>query len=260
MNLTFDHAVIVVPELDAAVRQFSAAGFTVVPGGRHDVIPTVNALIALADGGYLELLAPRDADARESLGVRASRRGWSAEVRRAPAIARRFLPSLVGPPGVADWAMRTDDLARVARSLRRVGIKATGPVPMRRARADGVELEWKMLLPDDPSFPFFVEDVTPRSLRVPEDPGSRTHGNGASGVASVRVSVEAIAAAALAYADVFGATPRAVPNGTTALDLAGARVVLEHGAPVGARGVGVRCPGAMPEGVAALGVGGESAA
>jgi hypothetical protein len=77
VNAAFDHAVIAVPDLDDASRRFTDAGFTVVRGGRHDVIPTVNALIVFEDGGYLELLAPRDAEARESLRVRAARKAWA---------------------------------------------------------------------------------------------------------------------------------------------------------------------------------------
>ena len=51
-----DHLVIVVPELEAAVASYRGLGFTVVPGGRHP-IGTHNALIAFADGSYLELIA-----------------------------------------------------------------------------------------------------------------------------------------------------------------------------------------------------------
>lgn len=49
MFTAIDHVAIVVPELDCAVRDCTGAGFTVVPGGRHN-IGTHNALIALGDG------------------------------------------------------------------------------------------------------------------------------------------------------------------------------------------------------------------
>ena len=52
-----DHVVIVVSSLAEASRSFAAAGLTVTPGGRHDEIPTENALVAFADGSHLELLA-----------------------------------------------------------------------------------------------------------------------------------------------------------------------------------------------------------
>ena len=40
MNLRFDHAVVVVSSLVEATREFTEAGFTVIPGGRHDALPT----------------------------------------------------------------------------------------------------------------------------------------------------------------------------------------------------------------------------
>ena len=43
-----DHIVVVVPELEAAIRSYAELGFTVVRGGRHN-IGTHNALVAFAD-------------------------------------------------------------------------------------------------------------------------------------------------------------------------------------------------------------------
>src|SRR5262249_28482211 len=51
-----DHMVVVVPDLDIAIKNYRDLGFTVVPGGRHP-IGTHNALIGFADGAYLELIA-----------------------------------------------------------------------------------------------------------------------------------------------------------------------------------------------------------
>ena len=48
-----DHLVIMVRDLGAAIRDYSELGFTVVPGGSHPT-GTHNALIAFADGSYLE--------------------------------------------------------------------------------------------------------------------------------------------------------------------------------------------------------------
>lgn len=254
MDAAFDHVVVVVPELGAAIAQFAAAGFTVLPGGRHDVIPTENALIVFADGSYLELLAPRDAEARESLRVRSERRGWDAELRRSPAVARRFLPNLVRPAGVADWVLASNALRPVAAALRRVDQPASGPVSMSRERPDGTRLAWELLLPLEPWIPFFIRDVTPRSLRVPEDDRVRRHANGALGVAAIRVRVPSVAAAALCYADLFGVTPRVVAGGTTVLSLAGIEIVLEEGTPTGAHGVVIRGPAEVPPTLRSLGV------
>ena len=45
MFTAFDHLVIVVPELEAAMHDYLAAGFTMTRGGRHEV-GIHNALVA----------------------------------------------------------------------------------------------------------------------------------------------------------------------------------------------------------------------
>ncbi len=54
--LAVDHIVIMVPDLNAAIRDYTELGFTVIPGGSHPA-GTHNALIAFADGAYIELIA-----------------------------------------------------------------------------------------------------------------------------------------------------------------------------------------------------------
>ena len=51
-----DHFVVVVPELEAAIKSYDELGFTVVRGGKHN-IGTHNALIAFGVGSYVELIA-----------------------------------------------------------------------------------------------------------------------------------------------------------------------------------------------------------
>src|SRR5712691_6594820 len=60
MISAIDHIVILVHDLDRAVRDYMALGFTVVPGGEHADGRSRNALIAFADGAYLELIAFKD--------------------------------------------------------------------------------------------------------------------------------------------------------------------------------------------------------
>ena len=62
-HLTIDHVVIVVADLEAATVDFRSLGFTVTPGGVHPDWGSHNALIPLADGGYLELIAFRNLNA-----------------------------------------------------------------------------------------------------------------------------------------------------------------------------------------------------
>ncbi|MGH7248283.1 MAG: VOC family protein, partial [Pseudomonadota bacterium] len=89
-----DHVVVAVADLDTAGATYTQAGFTVVRGGKHN-IGTHNALIAFADGSYIELIA--------------------------------FLNAVPGHPwfkalqqggGVIDFCMRTDDLDADVAALR----------------------------------------------------------------------------------------------------------------------------------------------
>lgn len=254
MTFRLDHVVVVVPELARAVGEFERAGFVVIPGGRHDALPTENALIGFPDGAYLELLAVRDDDAREALRIRAARPGWSAELRRGSAIARRFLPNLLGPLGVADFVLVGEDIARAGSEMRRRGFPMTGPVPMSRTRPDGVALEWDLVLPDAARLPFFIEDRTPREWRAPLDPRALAHPNGTRGVGEVTVRVPQVPQAALDYADLFQVRPRPAPGERAAFEMAGVTIVLEPGEREGAVAAGLRGAGTLPAEVEALGL------
>src|ERR1043166_1641543 len=179
MSARLDHVVVVVTSLAEAERDFGAAGFTVLAGGRHDALPTENALVCFADGTYLELLAVRDPATRDELRALRSSDGWERHLRGVSAVARRFLPCLAGPDGVADWALVATSLASVAARLRAPGVAAAGPVAMSRERKDGERVAWELLLPDSALHPFWIADRTPRERRVPAGDIATTHANGA---------------------------------------------------------------------------------
>jgi hypothetical protein len=165
-----DHVVILVPDLDAAVETYGGLGFTVVPGGRHNVA-THNALIAFEDGAYIELIA---------FWEDAPRHRW-----------HRFR-GLGG--GLVDYCMRTDDLDGDVAALRPAGIAMSERQPMSRLRPDGYRLEWALSLATETQgvTPFLIEDVTPREERVP---GETQHANRATGIASLTIAVPGLAAA-----------------------------------------------------------------
>ena len=248
----------VVTELAAASTAFRDAGFTVTPGGRHDGIPTENALVAFADGSYLELLAMRERPARDELRrLRAGPR-WEAHLRGASAIARRFLPRLAGPDGVGDACLRAARLARFAAESRRRGFAFAGPVAMRRERRTGAALAWELLLPADDALPFLIEDRTPRAERVSGDAAATAHGNGARGIAGLELRSRDPARTALACVELFGARARALPDGGTRLGFAGLELRLGAGEPEGACGVLLAGIASLPAGLAALGIRGEA--
>ncbi len=175
-----DHVVIVVSELESAIATFTSAGFTVVRGGKHP-IGTHNALIAFADGSYLELIA---------------------FVKPVPAHPWQIALDKGG--GIIDFCMRTDDLATTVDSLRRAGAKIADPSPLTRDRPDGYHLSWVLAIPEAPyngQVPFLIKDDTPRDERVPRE---RSHRNGATGISTLAIAVNDLGTTSRYYARVLG--------------------------------------------------------
>jgi catechol 2,3-dioxygenase-like lactoylglutathione lyase family enzyme len=183
--LGIDHLVVVVPDLRPAVRDYEALGFTVVPGGDHPT-GTHNALVAFADGAYLELIAFRER--------RPEHRWWAFAEQGG---------------GLADVCLRTDDLATDAAAFRAAGVALADPVPLSRLRPDGVTVRWRLVIPAPPFrrvAPFLIEDDTPREARGPAAVG---HPNGVRGVGTLTVAVEDAARVVAWYEGVTGVRARA---------------------------------------------------
>jgi catechol 2,3-dioxygenase-like lactoylglutathione lyase family enzyme len=158
-----DHVVVSVRDLDTAMRDYAALGFHVLTGGVHAAGTTHNALICFADGSYIELLAPTGEPPRPA--------------------AVDFSPML-GGEGLAGWALLCDDIASTAQTMRAQGKAVGAIIDGERLRPDGVRLVWKLALIDGGFRPFLIQDVTPRSLRVPGDEQSITQANGVLGMAA----------------------------------------------------------------------------
>ncbi|HEX6288435.1 MAG TPA: VOC family protein [Herpetosiphonaceae bacterium] len=165
-----DHLVILVRDLAQAVGDYQQLGFTVTPGGTHADGLTRNALIAFADGTYLELIAFVDPDDR-----RDNTWGW-----------RRFLAT---GGGLIDYCVASDDLAADVQAFQARGFTVQGPTPGGRKRPDGVELRWlsASFWQAGRELPFLIQDLTPRELRVPG--GNATHHpNGATGIRDLTIA------------------------------------------------------------------------
>ena len=183
-HLKFDHAIITVFDLETAMKDFSAAGFTVFFGGEHKGGYTHNALIVFADGGYLELIAPTDptlllSDARKAGG--------------------NFLSIFKAGEGFAGYVFHTNDIAVEVERLRAHDLHIDQPKSGGRQRADGKQLEWQSAMFAGTTTPFYITDVTPRELRVPADTEKTTHANRVSGAAGIVVVVPDINAGAAKY-------------------------------------------------------------
>jgi len=195
-----DHIVVVVPELEAAIKSYGELGFTVIRGGKHN-IGTHNALIAFADGAYIELIA--------------------------------FLTPVAGHPwydamsksgGIVDFCAQTDNLAAEVVTFRRAGINLNDPNSMTRDRPDGYRLSWVLSIPNPPfngSVPFLIKDETPRDERVPRE---RSHRNGVTGLANLVLAVPDAGKVTAWYRIITGSAGASVEH--IDLDAAGTRFML----------------------------------
>ena len=165
MILGIDHLVIVVKDLDRAARDYQQLGFTVVPGGQHPV-GSHNVLISFADGSYLEIIAFY----REAIDHR-----WWEPLQRGERLV--------------DFCLQTDDLRGDTENLKQAGVAINNPVPWSRKRPDGYELKWLLSLATGGHrgvAPFLIEDVTPRSERIPQQ---FVHANRIAGIEKLIVAV-----------------------------------------------------------------------
>ncbi|MBI4587835.1 MAG: VOC family protein [Candidatus Rokubacteria bacterium] len=164
-----DHVVIMLRELEPGIQSYRELGFAVMPGGVHPV-GTHNALIALADGAYIELIAFRTPNDKH--------RWWNAMQKGG---------------GLIDFCMQTDDLAGDIAAFRQAGVKMSDPVAGGRLRPDGYKLAWVTASAPPPFLfqaPFLIQDHTPREERIGRE---TTHANGVTGIAAITVATDDVA-------------------------------------------------------------------
>lgn len=211
MSFQIDHIVVLVNDLAAATAQYTTRGFTVVPGGAHTDGATHNALIALADSSYIELIA---------------------FTRAAP--EHRWWQHTQYGEGPIDWALLPSDIARDIATAQQRGVGYRGPIAGGRLRPDGQELRWQTGLAPSADLPFLCADVTPRTLRVPQGK-SQQHANGAQGIARITVTVRDMEASTGHYRSLLdtASNPSSLRIGTT-------RLMLKSGERDGISGVTLR--------------------
>jgi hypothetical protein len=112
-----DHLVWTTPDLELGVREIEAlSGVRASAGGKHPSWGTHNALLALGDSAYLEILAPDPSDR--------------------PAASR-----------LATWAAHEEDLPGRMQALASGGVDLGEILSGGRVRPDGVELSWRLTSP-----------------------------------------------------------------------------------------------------------------
>jgi hypothetical protein len=140
-----DHILLGSSDLNAGIAFMEErTGVRAALGGVHPGRGTRNALLALGDRQYLEIIAPDPAQNKVPDFV-------------APLVEK--LKSLSTPRLVA-WADHPGNLEALAAKLKAAGITFDGPRDGSRSRPDGRQLRWRTLnLADDRNgiLPFFIE-------------------------------------------------------------------------------------------------------
>jgi hypothetical protein len=188
----FDHLVVAVRDLALASEAYRRLGFDVRPGGRNPGNGTYNAIIRFGID-YLELLSIED----EALALD-----------RAPAgdALRTYLASRAG--GAAAWVAQSDDIRRDAERAERAGFRDIGrPIPMRRARPDGSEFTWQLLIPRGLAFrqpwPLLIQWDTSDDERLRAEPAG-DHANGTTGIRDLALVLPSIEEAIAVYGTRLG--------------------------------------------------------
>lgn len=164
--LVLDHLAVVAADLQIGSDWLEAQlGVSLQPGGRHDRFGTHNRLLGLADGLYLEVIAP--------------------DPNAVPKGPRWFdLDSAPAQPRLGNWICQADDLDSY--------LDIAGPVVDLQRGA----LDWRITVPDDGSLP--LGGACPTLIKWGAGVVHPSHTFAHSGVRLVGLTVTAPDAAALA--------------------------------------------------------------
>jgi catechol 2,3-dioxygenase-like lactoylglutathione lyase family enzyme len=186
-ELQLDHFVIAVADLTGAVADYSALGFKVLPGGKHQHAPTQNALVVFEDGTYFELIEWTRADPGDRWYRELSEHG----------------------EGLVDFALVPRDIKEVLAQAEAHQLGYKGPIDGSRVTPKGDLLEWQLGRPESAELPFFCADITPRSLRVAGGE-IRIQPNRVQGIVSVAVAVADAATALARYRQLLASQAESV--------------------------------------------------
>lgn len=139
----FDHLVYTAPELEAAVDELERLlGVRATPGGKHPAWATHNALLALGDDAYLEIMAPEPEQP-------------------APARPRPLGLDERTSPRIVTWVAKSEDLEGLVERAKNLGVDLGGVRTGSRRRHDGETLSWMATDLSAPRMdgliPFFID-------------------------------------------------------------------------------------------------------
>ncbi|WP_293748342.1 VOC family protein [uncultured Paraglaciecola sp.] len=186
-QLSFDHAVILVPDLKNAVSQFSKLGFVVTLSGEHE--HTCNALIIFNDQTYIELLALKKSWSRPLLRAVAKIGVIDHIARRKSDVSWRLMRWIGCSYGALDWCIRVDDMQTARACYQANDLPLLEDINYQRLRPDGKVARWLLGSAKDLDLPFLIKDQTPIDIRIPLGKNTE-HPNGASGFKRIHVTVK----------------------------------------------------------------------
>lgn len=176
-----------VTDLQAAMQDFTDAGFRLAYGGKHADGITENALILFADGSYLELIALTE-------GHQLHESNFKQLLRESG-------------EGFTGYALYSDDIVHDLNAIEARGLYVS---PLRqggRARPDGLVLQWRIALVDNAMSPFVIQDISPRDWRVPAFGEAVLHENGAMGIQTLNIHCSNYDASVARYQAITGDSP-----------------------------------------------------
>lgn len=186
----FDHAVIGVPDLEAAMDTFRRLGFEVAVGGRHPSLGTRNAIVRFGLD-YLELLTVEFPDTARARG----------------AFGSDLMAFLAEHSGLVGYVLAGFGLEDEVDGLRDSGLAVEGPFEMDRIHPKGGRLEWRLVVPGGSPWrkpwPYLIDWITSGEELLAWDPPG-DHPNRVTGVAGIDLVVENLEEAARLYERALG--------------------------------------------------------
>ncbi len=182
MPYEFDHAVILVPDLEQGINQFTALGFHVEKGGSHGL--TENALIPFKDQTYIELIAYKSKPAKFIL---MAIHKWLRLRRSHDTIMSRLTHWFSRPFGPIDWCVRYT----ASGNPKHLPAGMTIPKEFSRLKPDGTQIKWTLSAPRNFALPMLIDDRTERRFRAPLYK-SGLHKNGAEAIEEIILPPENI--------------------------------------------------------------------
>lgn len=204
--MKLDHIVISVADLNKAINDYRALGFTVIEGGRHSAGTTENALITFKDGSYIELIAPTGDDPTGE--------------------GMDFRTLITENEGFSGFALHTENFERDVEAMKGRGVPVATEQTGSRTKPTGETLRWKMALIENTMAPFIIHDETPRSLRVSSAPEFNTHDNEVESVFNVTLTTPTMEETRAYYSNILGELPQLV-DGDAVWTLANATLTLK---------------------------------